>query len=73
ADGPVSFEADHFDLELGQGWSVLVRGEAHRVLQPGELRHLHEDFDLRPWPSGEHDLFIRIVPAQLTGRRIRSQ
>jgi len=53
-DGPVSLEADHFDLELGQGWSVLVRGDAHRVLQ------------------GEHDLFIRIVPAQLTGRRIRS-
>ncbi len=73
ADGPVSFEADHFDLELGQGWSVLVRGDAHRVLQPDELRHLRADFDLRPWPSGEHDLFIRIVPAQLTGRRIRSQ
>jgi transcriptional regulator with XRE-family HTH domain len=73
ADGSVSFEADHFDLELGQGWSVLVRGDAHRVLQPGELRRLREDFDLRPWPSGEHDLFIRIVPAQLTGRRIRSQ
>ncbi len=72
-DGPVSFEADHFDLELGQGWSVLVRGDAHRVLQPGELRHLREDCDLRPWPGGEHDLFVRIVPAQLSGRRIRSQ
>ena len=73
ADGPVSFEADHFDLELGQGWSVLVRGDAHRVLQPGELSHLREECDLRPWPSGEHDLFIRIVPTQFTGRRIRSQ
>lgn len=73
ADGPVSFQADHFDLELGQGWSVLVRGEAHRVLQPGELRNLQESCDLRPWPAGEHDLFVRIVPAQFTGRRIRSQ
>ena len=73
ADGPVSFEADHFDLELGQGWSVLVRGDAHRVLQPGELRHLLEECDLHPWPAGEHDLFVRIVPTQLTGRRIRSQ
>jgi transcriptional regulator with XRE-family HTH domain len=71
-DGPVSLEADHFDLELGQGWSVLVRGEAHRVLQPGELRKLREGCDLRPWPAGEHDLFVRFVPAQLTGRRIRS-
>lgn len=72
-NGPVSFEADHFDLELGQGWSVLVRGDAHRVLQPGELQHLRAGCDLRPWPAGEHDLFIRIVPNQLTGRRIRSQ
>jgi transcriptional regulator with XRE-family HTH domain len=72
-DGPVSFEVDHFDLELGQGWSVLVRGDAHRVLQPGELRHLREECDLRPWPAGDHDLFLRIVPSQFTGRRIRSQ
>lgn len=72
-DGPASFQADHFDLELGQGWSVLVRGEAHRVLQPGEFRHLREACDLRPWPAGEHDLFVRIVPSQVTGRRIRSQ
>jgi transcriptional regulator with XRE-family HTH domain len=73
ADGPASFQADHFDLELDQGWSVLVRGEAHRVLQPGELRNLCEGCNLRPWPAGEHDLFVRIVPTQLTGRRIRSQ
>jgi hypothetical protein len=72
-DGPVSFEADHFDLELGQGWSVLVRGDAHRVLQPAELQKLRESCDLRPWPAGEHDLFVRIVPSKLTGRRIRSQ
>jgi len=71
--GPVSFEADHLDLALGQGWSVLVRGEAHRVLQPGELQRLREAGDLRPWPAGEHDLFIRIVPSKITGRRIRSQ
>jgi nitroimidazol reductase NimA-like FMN-containing flavoprotein (pyridoxamine 5'-phosphate oxidase superfamily) len=72
-DGRVSFEADHFDLELGQGWSVLVRGDAHRVQQPAELQKLRECCDLRPWPAGEHDLFVRIVPSQLTGRRIRSQ
>jgi transcriptional regulator with XRE-family HTH domain len=72
-DGPASFQADHFDLELGQGWSVLVCGEAHRVLQPGELRNLTDDCDLRPWPAGVHDLFIRIVPGRITGRRIRSQ
>ncbi|MFZ0004146.1 MAG: pyridoxamine 5'-phosphate oxidase family protein, partial [Trebonia sp.] len=72
-DDPVSFETDHLDETLGYGWSVLVRGQAHRVLQPGELRHLREACDLRPWPAGEHDLFIRIVPAHISGRRIRSR
>ena len=68
-----SFETDHVDETLGYGWSVLVRGQAHRVLQPGELRHLREACDLRPWPAGEHDLYIRIVPAHISGRRIRSR
>ena len=72
-DGPVSFEADHFDLELGQGWSVLALGDAHRVLQPAERAQLRAQCGLQPWPGGEHDLLIRIVPAQLTGRRISSR
>jgi len=73
SDGAVSFEADNFDVDLGQGWSVLVRGDAHRVLQPGELHHLREAYDLQPWPAGEHDLYVRIVPTQISGRRVRSQ
>ena len=72
-DGPVSFQADHLDEALGYGWSVLVRGQAHRVLQPGELRHLRESCDLRPWPAGEHDLYIKITPVHITGRRIRPE
>lgn len=72
-DGPVSFQADRFDEVLGQGWSVLVRGQAHRVLQPGEQRNLRDTCDLRPWPAGEHDLYVRIVPDRITGRRLRVQ
>ena len=72
-DDPVSFETDHLDETLGYGWSVLVRGQAHRVLQPGELRHLREGCDLRPWPAGEHDLYVRIVPTRTTGRRIKPE
>ena len=72
-DDPVSFETDHLDETLGCGWSVLVRGQAHRVLQPGELRHLREGCDLRPWPAGEHDLYVKIVPAHISGRRIKPE
>ncbi len=66
----VAFEVDHIDEALGQGWSVLVRGQAHRVLQPGELRHLRDNVALVPWAGGKRDTFVRIVPSQITGRRI---
>jgi transcriptional regulator with XRE-family HTH domain len=72
-DDPVSFEADHFDEVLGQGWSVLVHGRAHCVAQPGELAHMREEERPQPWPAGERDLFVRIVPDRITGRRIRTQ
>ena len=47
-DDPVSFETDHLDETLGCGWSVLVRGQAHRCCSPGELRHLRDGCDLGP-------------------------
>jgi nitroimidazol reductase NimA-like FMN-containing flavoprotein (pyridoxamine 5'-phosphate oxidase superfamily) len=72
-DGQVAFEADHLDEAQGQGWSVLVRGRAHRVLQPGELRNLKHECEPRPWSAGEHDLYIRIIPEHISGRRIRTQ
>jgi transcriptional regulator with XRE-family HTH domain len=68
----VSFETDHVDETLRYGWSVLVRGQAHRVLQHGELQNLREECHLRPWPAGEHDLYVRIVPTHISGRRIHS-
>ena len=36
----VALEVDHIDEALCQGWSVLVRGPAHRVAHPAELRRL---------------------------------
>jgi nitroimidazol reductase NimA-like FMN-containing flavoprotein (pyridoxamine 5'-phosphate oxidase superfamily) len=69
-DERAAFEVDHVDEALRQGWSVLVQGQAHRVLQPGELRHVREAVTAAPWPGGERDAYVRIVPDQLTGRRI---
>jgi nitroimidazol reductase NimA-like FMN-containing flavoprotein (pyridoxamine 5'-phosphate oxidase superfamily) len=70
ADGLVALEVDHIDEALGQGWSVLVRGPAHRVTHPAELRRLQEDAVLWPWPGGEREVYVRIIPSQVTGRRI---
>jgi Pyridoxamine 5'-phosphate oxidase len=44
----VAVEVDHLDEALCQGWSVLVRGPAHRVAHPAELRRLQEDAAV--WP-----------------------
>jgi hypothetical protein len=70
ACGQVAFEVDHIDEALRQGWSVLVRGEAHLVAQPGELGHVRDGDAGRPWAGGEREAYVRIVPGRITGRRI---
>jgi len=70
ADEQVALEVDHIDEALCQGWSVLVRGPAHRVTHPAELRRLQEDATVWPWPAGEHEVYVRIIPTEITGRRI---
>lgn len=68
--GPVSFEVDDVDDALAEGWSVLLTGEATVVdstVRPSDI----EGSDVQPWVGGARDLVVRIVPAQVTGRRIR--
>lgn len=72
-DERAAFEVDHVDDVLCQGWSVLVQGQAHRVLQPGELRHVRDAVSDAPWPGGERDVYVRIVPDQISGRRIAAR
>jgi glutamine synthetase len=49
---------------------VLVRGPAHRVAHPAELRRLQEDAVVWPWAGGEREVYVRIIPREITGRRI---
>ena|SRR5580704_10994474 len=68
----VAFEIDEFDLTARSGWSVLVRGSAHRV-RPGSERESAEATGVEPWPGGERELFMSITPTtsgHVTGRRI---
>jgi nitroimidazol reductase NimA-like FMN-containing flavoprotein (pyridoxamine 5'-phosphate oxidase superfamily) len=73
AGDQVGFEVDRIDEALGQGWSVLVRGPAHRVAHPAELRHIQRDTVLRPWPGEDRDVWVRIIPDTITGRRIEAR
>ena len=63
--GPVSFQADSFDAMYHNGWSVLVRGQALAVSDDDASR-LH----VEPWAEGDRTIWIRIVPTEITGRRI---
>jgi nitroimidazol reductase NimA-like FMN-containing flavoprotein (pyridoxamine 5'-phosphate oxidase superfamily)/DNA-binding transcriptional regulator YiaG len=65
------FEVDGLDEALSQGWSVLVTGRAVRVTSEAEVRHLERHAGLRPWAGGARDVYVRIIPRRITGRRIR--
>jgi transcriptional regulator with XRE-family HTH domain len=66
----VSVEVDHIDEALGEGWSVLVSGRAHRVAEAAELEQV-KALGVRPWAAGERETYIRVVPTTVTGRRLR--
>jgi nitroimidazol reductase NimA-like FMN-containing flavoprotein (pyridoxamine 5'-phosphate oxidase superfamily) len=63
---PVSFQIDQIDPSRRTGWSVLVQGVAYAATKT-EIEHL----DVDPWAPGEKSQWVRIVPASITGRRIR--
>ncbi|MER8162024.1 pyridoxamine 5'-phosphate oxidase family protein [Streptomyces sp. NPDC094472] len=67
----VAFEVDHIDEALSQGWSVLVVGRARQVTEPAAARELADKAFTTPWPGGSRDLWLRIEPTSVTGRRIQ--
>jgi nitroimidazol reductase NimA-like FMN-containing flavoprotein (pyridoxamine 5'-phosphate oxidase superfamily) len=67
----VSFEVDHIDDAMREGWSVLVMGDAHEVQDADEL-HEVEQLGVEPWAGDDRPVFIRIKPRAVTGRGIRS-
>jgi nitroimidazol reductase NimA-like FMN-containing flavoprotein (pyridoxamine 5'-phosphate oxidase superfamily) len=66
----VAFEIDDIDVAGRQGWSVLIQGPAHHVESEIE-RESAAKAGVEPWPAGERELFLRIVPNRVTGRRIK--
>ena len=65
----VCFEVDAIDGVDRTGWSVLVKGRAREVTSPEELRRLSEH-GLTIWGFGPKQHWVRIEPAEVTGRRI---
>jgi nitroimidazol reductase NimA-like FMN-containing flavoprotein (pyridoxamine 5'-phosphate oxidase superfamily) len=70
ANAPVSFESDSFDEVLREGWSVLIQGHSHKVKEEHEVRQIQEWTHIEPWAAGARDVYVRIAPTLITGRRV---
>jgi nitroimidazol reductase NimA-like FMN-containing flavoprotein (pyridoxamine 5'-phosphate oxidase superfamily) len=66
----ICFEVDGTDAEHHLGWSVLVKGRAVPMDTPSAMARV-ADLPLSPWAQGVKSHWIRIEPAEVTGRRIR--
>jgi nitroimidazol reductase NimA-like FMN-containing flavoprotein (pyridoxamine 5'-phosphate oxidase superfamily) len=67
---PVSFDVDHLDEALSEGWSVLLTGTARIVTDADELNRVRA-LRIDPWAGSDRELYVRLSPTQMTGRRIR--
>jgi uncharacterized protein len=69
----VTFEVDHTDRTTRSGWSVVIQGVAQEVTQfeASEVLERLDELLIDPWAPGEKPHVIRIVPLQITGRRVR--
>ena len=67
AQSLVSFEVDHVDEALGEGWNVLVSGRAHVVATPAEIDAV-TSLGITPWAGDGRDTYIRIVASNMPGR-----
>ena len=68
ADYKVAFEIDKIDAAARQGWSVLVQGPAHHVT--GAEQDAVRRAGVESWAPGNRELFVRIIPSRITGRRV---
>ncbi|HUB39538.1 MAG TPA: pyridoxamine 5'-phosphate oxidase family protein [Streptosporangiaceae bacterium] len=67
---PISFDVDHLDDALSEGWSVLLTGEARIITDSGELARAAA-LNIEPWAGGDKTVYVRLTASQITGRRIR--
>jgi nitroimidazol reductase NimA-like FMN-containing flavoprotein (pyridoxamine 5'-phosphate oxidase superfamily) len=68
----LAFEVDHIDYEAHQGWSVVVSGRGSVIEDPDEIEEIRATWQPHPWASGARNLYLRITPQEVTGRRLGS-
>jgi nitroimidazol reductase NimA-like FMN-containing flavoprotein (pyridoxamine 5'-phosphate oxidase superfamily) len=69
AEYKVAFEIDDFNSAAREGWSVLIQGSAHHVESEAERASVLQA-GVESWAGGDRDLFLRVIPSRVTGRRV---
>lgn len=64
----VAFEADGYEAETGDAWSVVVKGRGEEISRVPDLLDT-ADLPLFPWHGAPKQRFVRIVPTEVSGRR----
>ena len=68
----VAFEVDDWDVEAQVGWSVVLKGVAQEVTAGTDpFSTALRARNVQPLAPGEHEHWIAVYPAQLSGRRFR--
>ncbi|MBK4346969.1 pyridoxamine 5'-phosphate oxidase family protein [Lacisediminihabitans changchengi] len=62
----VAFEVDSFTAT--DGWSVVVKGTAVALEKQKDI-FAADDTPLTPWIPTEKEVYVRITPSEITGRR----
>lgn len=65
----IAFEVDDMEPVSHTGWSVVVVGRARMLTDPDAIARARL-LPLRPWASGDKDLFVTIETRIVTGRRV---
>ena len=68
----VAFEVDHIDRERQAGWSVLVQGVGQEITPAYSRLFEHvRALAITPWAPGDKEHWLRIMPVEISGRRVR--
>ncbi|HEY2130436.1 MAG TPA: pyridoxamine 5'-phosphate oxidase family protein [Streptosporangiaceae bacterium] len=65
----IAFEIDELYPARREGWSVLIHGSAHHVTDEDERMSVAQA-GVTPWAGGVRELYMRIRPTRIVGRRI---
>jgi hypothetical protein len=70
AHANVTFEVDSIDQVARRGWSWSARWPRRSPTPTAPTWCGTHATDVRPWAPGEHGHWLRLIPHDVTGRRI---